>query len=156
MNFWSYQGILPPMKDMPPHQVQWVRRKKKQHQFHILLISITVLSSPTQLPDDLLIFKTCGFLPSRCHHATICHQIIALNKFEKISSLYLHMSQQCFWNRIDALTFTSIMFANVLLYYMMVQNVILSSVAFGTVLHIEGTWHILIEWFKYQIVNSLK
>lgn len=66
------------------------------------------------------------------------HQIIVSNKLEEISCLYLHMSQLYFWNIIDALTFTNIMFANVLLNYMMVQNMILSSAAFGTVLQIEG------------------
>lgn len=65
------------------------------------------------------------------------HQIIVSNKLEEISCLYLHMSQQYFWDIIDALTFTNIMFANVLLNYMMIQNMILSSAAFGTVLQIE-------------------
>lgn len=46
------------------------------------------------------------------------------------------MSQQCFWNKMDVLTFTNIKFANVLILsnYMMVQNVMVSSVTFGTVL----------------------
>lgn len=84
------------------------------------------------------------------------HQIIVSNKLEEISCLYLHMSQQYFWDIIDALTFTNIMFANVLLNYMMIQNMILSSAAFGTVLQIEEAWHILIDWFKYQIVHGLE
>jgi hypothetical protein len=62
---------------------------------------LTFLSSPNKLLANLLLFKPM---------ATIYHQIIVLNKLEQISFLYLHMSQQFVWNRIDALTFTNIEF----------------------------------------------